>query len=93
MRSSRYLMLTTVGVFLSLTLQITHDDGRRESVWLPLFSLSTLLLRWWRITAQWQQLRTEITRLSKRIIDKFELYRLIAGIGVKSVLYGAGVAV
>ena len=87
------LMLTTVGVFLSLNVQIIDDDGRRESVFLPLFSLSALLLRWWQMTVWVHHVYTMFTKLSQRICGKFEMYRLIAGIGLKSLLYGAGVAV
>ncbi len=92
MRRSQ-LMLTTVGVFLTLNVQIAHDDGRRESVLLPLLSLSSLVLHIWKISMRWHRLRTEVTSLRDRVSKHLEMYRLIAGIGFRSALYGAGVAI
>lgn len=86
MSRSQHMMLTTIGVFLSLNVQVTHDNGYRESLLLPLLPLSAVFLRLWQATMWWQRTQTGITH-------RLRLYRLVAGIGLKSVLYGAGAAI
>lgn len=90
-RRRQTMLSTTIGIFLSLNIQVERD-GQRLFLNLPLLPLTAWLWLGWQgylRLGHWG--RTGQAGL-KRLFERLTLWLTLTHIGCKSILYGVGVA-
>lgn len=90
MKQNRIMLNTTIAVFLSINVQV-EQNGQTRLFTLPLLSLTTWLLGWWRLKAVASRLREDISICLTSIRGWCMICLVVSDIGFKSILYGAGV--
>lgn len=95
-RRRKTLLSTSVGVYLSLNVQVQKDNNHPGLLTFPLLNLTTLLLWWWALQSglgQARQLISEIQVWAAVQQQQISLALTVFNIGIRSLLYGAGLPV
>ena len=85
------LLHTTIAVFLSINVQVERG-GQAWLYSLPLLPLTTWLAAWWYLRSTVRRLNRTIRATLADISDSLAIWLAVTNVGIKSVLFGIGVA-
>lgn len=97
-RKRKSLLSTSLAVYLSLNVQIQRDDGENQLLTFPLLQLATWLMVAWQLKAVLYRPVEYVEAIFNRLDHwlqvqqaEFKPATIMAGIGIRSLLYGLGV--
>jgi hypothetical protein len=90
-RNCRHSLLsTTMGAFLSLTIQVERNGQSQLFTW-PLLPLTTWVWIGWQLYLWFRQGRSAVETCLSLVYQRLAVWRALTQIGYKSILYGVGV--